>query len=100
MGDIEKRSQALLEKKTMAGFLDKTKDSQEVVNLVEELRNAIVCYQVSENHLVLPRVNTHGTALAATVDVQSDRKTNCKVTLPRLRSRGLIEYPLVTQVFL
>jgi hypothetical protein len=84
LGDIEKRSQTLLEKKTVAGFLDKMKDSQEVVSLVEELRNAIVCYQVSENYLVLPGVNTDGTALAATVDVQSDRETKCKVTLIRL----------------
>jgi hypothetical protein len=56
LGDIEKRSQALLEKKTMTGFLDKTKDSQEVVNLVEELRNAIVCYQVSETMWCYPEL--------------------------------------------
>ena len=47
--EIETRSQAILEKKTAAGFLDKTKDSQEVISLVDELRNAIVGYQVSES---------------------------------------------------
>ena len=50
--EIEKRSQALLEKKKVARFLDKAKDSQEVANLVEQLRTAIVFYQVSRNHTV------------------------------------------------
>ena len=50
LGEVEKRSQALLEKKNATGFLDKSKDAQEVVNLVEELRSAIVYYQVSANH--------------------------------------------------
>ena len=45
--EIEKRSQALLEKRATVGFLDKSKDSQEVVDLVEQLRTAIVYYQVS-----------------------------------------------------
>ena len=45
--EIEKRSRALLEKKKVARFLDKAKDSQEVINLVEQLRTAIVFYQVS-----------------------------------------------------
>ena len=52
--EIEKRSQAILEKKTAAGFLDKTKDSQEVITLVDELRNSIVGYQVGEKCIVLP----------------------------------------------
>jgi len=45
--EIKERSQALLEKKKAAGFLDKGKDSQEVVGLVEQLRTAIVYYRVS-----------------------------------------------------
>ena len=52
LNSIEKRSQALLEKKKVAGFLDKSKDSQEVANLAEELRTAIVYYQVSRNRMV------------------------------------------------
>ena len=48
--EIEKRSQALLEKNIAVRFLDKAKDSQEVVGLVEQLRAAIVYYQVSGNH--------------------------------------------------
>ena len=47
-----KRSQDLLEKGKVEGFLDKSKDSQEVANLTEELRTAIVYYQVSGNRVV------------------------------------------------
>jgi hypothetical protein len=67
--EIQKRSQVIRKKKGMAGLIDKSNDSQEVVSLVEELRRAIVYYQVREDHAVSPRVNTRGTALAATVDV-------------------------------
>ena len=42
----------MLEKKKTARFLDKTIDSQEVTNLVEQLWTAIVYYQVSRNHVV------------------------------------------------
>jgi len=52
LGEIGERSQALLEKKEMARFLDKAKDSQEVANLVEQLRTAIVYYQASGDHMV------------------------------------------------
>ena len=58
--EIGKRSQALLEKKKMASFLDKSKDSQEVVNLVEELRTAIVYYQVSAIHVFRTGVEQYG----------------------------------------
>ena len=58
--EIEKRSQTLLEKKKMAGFLDKVKDSQEVVNLVEQLQNAIMYYQVSRNPAGQTEVNAMG----------------------------------------
>ena len=44
--DIEKRSQALLEKGKMARILDKAQDSQAVVRLIEQLRQAILIYQV------------------------------------------------------
>jgi len=45
--DIEKRSQVLSKKEKGARFLDKTQDSGEVVKLVEELRRAVLVYQVS-----------------------------------------------------
>ena len=45
--DIEIRSLALSEKGRLARVLDKTQDSQEVIGLVEKLRQAILIYQVS-----------------------------------------------------
>ena len=49
---IEKRSLALLGKGKAARILDKKQDSGMVVKLVEELRQAILIYQVglTENH--------------------------------------------------
>ena len=41
----------------MDRFFDKAKDSQEVVNLVEQLRSAILYYQVSRNHAGQTGVN-------------------------------------------
>jgi len=46
--EIKRRSQALLEKGKVARFVDKGRDSGEVVKLVEKLRDAITRYQVSE----------------------------------------------------
>ena len=48
--EIRKRSQALLEKNIAVRFLDKAKNSQEAVSLVEQLQAAIVYHQVSGNH--------------------------------------------------
>jgi hypothetical protein len=45
--EIGTRSLALSGKKKLARVLDKTRDSQEVVKLVENLRQAILVYQVS-----------------------------------------------------
>ena len=50
LGDVGARALALLEKGKVARFLDKAKDSGEVVALVEELRQAIGIYQVSAGH--------------------------------------------------
>jgi len=85
--EIEKRSRAILDKNTAAGFLDKAKDSQEVINLVDELRNAIVAYQVGKKHITLPSTNTSGIALAATVNVQPDWKTGCRSLIPTIYHR-------------
>ena len=46
LGDIEKQSQALLGKGKIARILDKTQDSGTVVKLIEQLRQAILVYQV------------------------------------------------------
>jgi len=47
LDEIGKRSLALSEKGKVARVLDKTQDAQEVVRLVEKLRQAILIYQVS-----------------------------------------------------
>ena len=76
--EIGKRSQALLEKKKVAGFLDKSKDAQEVVNLIEQLRTAIVYYQVSRMRTMQTVIDMHGIVLTATDDLQSGWETGCK----------------------
>ena len=54
--DIEKRSQMLLDKGKSVKILDKRQDSAIVVKLVEELRQAILLYQVGidENRRIGP----------------------------------------------
>jgi len=47
LDDIGRRSLALSEKGKVARVLDKARDSQEVITLVEKLRQAILVYQVS-----------------------------------------------------
>ena len=47
--DIEKRSLELLEKGTAARFVDKAGGSKRVTGLIEQLREAVTNYQVSEN---------------------------------------------------
>ena len=54
LDEIEKRSQAMLEKGKAARFVDKRRDSGEVMKLVERLRDAIIRYQVSEGWFVAP----------------------------------------------
>ena len=53
LGEIERRSGALLEKSVAARFVDKGEDSKEVARLVELLWEAITRYQVSGNPLVV-----------------------------------------------
>ena len=48
---IEKRSQELLAKGAAARFIDKSADSGEVARLIEQLREAIIHYQVSEERI-------------------------------------------------
>jgi len=53
-GEIEKRSQELLERGRAAQFVDKGTDSGGVARLVEQFQEAITHYRVSENHSVGP----------------------------------------------
>ena len=63
------------------GFLDKAKDSGEVVNLIDQLRNAIVFYQVGRNYEMLTSVNTIVTDIAATGDILSNTEFDCEGAL-------------------
>ena len=78
--EIGKWSQVLLEKEAASRLFDKGKDSQEVVNLVEELRTAIAFYQVSSGHAVQTSINENETAITTTVDIQTDGKTDCETS--------------------
>jgi len=53
LGEIERRSQALLAKGGAARFVDKGDDSKEVVRLIERVQEAIGQYQVSEYSVVI-----------------------------------------------
>jgi len=59
---IEQQLRVLLEKKKVAGFIDSAKDSQEMINLVGQLRTAIVRYKVREIHAVEAIIDTRGIA--------------------------------------
>ena len=71
--DIGKRSLALSEKGKVARVLDKTQDSQEVVKLVENLRQAILVYQVSAGHHQTRKPLTRQTGVATAVTIQPGR---------------------------
>ena len=68
--DIGKRSIALSEKGKVARALDKTQDLQDVIGLVEKLRQAILIYQVSVRHRQGRGSLTRGTGVTTTVDLQ------------------------------
>ena len=77
--DIEKRSEALLGKGKTARFFDKTQDSSTIVKLIEELRQAILIYQVGTiGSLISDRVNTFGIAIAAAINRQPSRTVDCR----------------------
>jgi len=61
--EIEKRSQGMLSRGFAVRFLDKGEDSKEVARLIEQLRDAIVCYQVSgyrDQDIMLSTIDTAG----------------------------------------
>jgi len=68
--DIEKRSLALSGKGKVARVLDKSQDSQEVVKLVEKLRQVILEYQVSAGRHQSRILLTRGVGVTTTVDIQ------------------------------
>ena len=74
---IEEISQKLLAKGTVARFMDKGEDSNTVARLIERLREAIVCYQASEDR----------TSVLSAIDIgsryrNSKRSTNRSLISP------------------
>jgi len=80
--DIGKRSLTLSEKSKVARVLDKTQDLQEVISLVEKLRQAVLIYQVSVRHRQNRRSFTRGTGVATTVDIQPGRAFDRESLIP------------------
>ena len=93
----------LLGKGKGARFLDKKRDSGKVVKLVEELRQAILIYQVgtvgSERS---SQADMFSIAIATTVDRQSGHTVDCKLppSVFTIRTDGLsIESSLLSTNF-
>ena len=74
--DIGTRSLALSEKGKVARVLDKAQDSQEVIKLVEKLRQAILVYQVSAKHRQSRKSLTRGAGVTTTVHIQPGRPSD------------------------
>jgi len=70
---IGKQSLALSEKGKIARVLDKTQDAQEVIKLVEKLRQAILEYQVSGRNHWSRKPLIRGTGITTAVNIQSGR---------------------------
>ena len=80
--DIGTRSLALSGKKKLVRVLDKKQDSQEVVKLVEKLRQAILVYQVSARHRRSLKSLTRGAGITTTVNIQPGRPFDREFLLP------------------
>ena len=78
---IAKMSQALLDKRKMSRILDKTMDSQTVAKLVEQLRQAILIYQVGPMCCRdQPWLPCFESGIAATVNTRSDQSAGRRVS--------------------
>ena len=91
------------EKGKVARVLDKTRDLGEVIKLVEELRRAILVYQVSIIHHPSLGLLTRGLGVATAIDIQPSRPPHCKFVLlifdcecdvltDRIKSRPLMRF--------
>jgi len=76
------RSLALSGKGRVARVLDKTQDLQEVIGLVEKLRQAILIYQVSAIHCQNWISLTRGTGVTTTVNIQPGCRFDRECLLP------------------
>jgi len=66
----------------VARVLDKSQDSQEVVKLVEKLRQAILVYQVSTARRRSRKWLTRGVGVTTTVDLQPGRPVDRESLFP------------------
>ena len=73
---------ALSEKGKVARAFDKTQDSQEVIGLVESLRQAILIYQVSAGHCRTRKPLTRETGVTTAVNIQPGRPFDRESLLP------------------
>jgi len=76
--EIEKRSRALLEKSTAARFVDKGEDSKVVARLIEQLREAITHYQVSEGCFVASSTTHRNADITTTSNLRSNHQPRRK----------------------
>ena len=94
--EIGKRSLELSGKGKVARVLDKSQDAQEVIKLVEKLRQAILVYQVSPKHLQSWTLLTRRTGVTTAVDIQPGRPLDSELIpillpVPRLSEVRLIQ---------
>ncbi|KAF9790951.1 hypothetical protein BJ322DRAFT_418044 [Thelephora terrestris] len=85
--DIEKRSQELLGKGKAARILDKARDSGIIVKLVEELRQAILIYQLSQQRSIDDQVAQLARSFGAFLELRektTEAKGKIDSTLARL----------------
>ena len=76
--DIGTRSLALSEKGKVARILDKAQDTGEVVKLIEQLRRAILIYQVTIKYCQGRKSLTSGTDVTTTVIIHPGRPIDCE----------------------
>jgi len=78
LGDVEKRSQELLERGRATQFVDKGRDSGEVARLVEQFQEAITHYRVSKNHSVGPGVTHTRIGITTASDLRQNNWPHCE----------------------
>ena len=82
LDDIGKRSVALLEKGKIVRVLDKGRDSEEVIKLIEKLRQAILVYQVGAKLCQKLESLICGAGIAAAINIQQSNPIDRKPLPP------------------
>lgn len=74
---VEELSQKILAKGAIARFVDKGEDSKVVARLIERLREAIMCYQVSGDWACPSGAANVRADFAATIDLSPNHPSHC-----------------------